>query len=91
MQAFDWNAVSIGDDCMVEGMLQLHSFEKMMLRVKRTDIRSGSSINFGTTLMGGSVIESGTTILPLSLVLKGMHLPEAIYQGNPLEPEGSSV
>ena len=86
IQAFDWNAVSIGDDCMVEGMFQLHSFEKMRLKVKRTDIRSGSSINFGTTLMGGSVVESGTTILPLSLVLKGMHLPEAIYQGNPVEP-----
>ena len=86
MQAFDWNAVSIGDDCVVDGMLQLHSFEKMMLRVKRTDIRRGSSINFGTTLMGGSTIEPGTTLLPLSLVLKGMHLPGATYQGSPAEP-----
>jgi hypothetical protein len=86
MQAFDWNAVSIGDDCVVDGMLQLHSFEHMMLKVKRTEIRSGSSINFGTTLMGGSVIEPGTTLLPLSLVLKGMNLPAATYQGSPAEP-----
>jgi non-ribosomal peptide synthetase-like protein len=86
MQAFDWNAVSIGDDCVVDGMLQLHSFEHMMLKVKRTEIRSGCSINFGTTLMGGSVIEPGTTLLPLSLVLKGMNLPAATYQGSPAEP-----
>jgi tetrahydrodipicolinate N-succinyltransferase len=55
----------------------------MMLKVKRTEIRHGSSINFGATVMGGAVIEPETTLLPLSLVLKEMHLPTATYEGSP--------
>ena len=36
--------------------------------------------------MGGAVIEPATTLLPLSMVLKEMHLPTAIYEGSPTEP-----
>lgn len=90
LQAFDWNAVNFGDDCIIDGMLQLHTFENMMLRVKRSDIRSGSTINFGATVMGGAVIGPGTTLLPLSLVLKSMHLPTAVYHGSPAEPVSGS-
>jgi hypothetical protein len=86
LQAFDWNAVSFGDDCVVAGLLQLHSFENMTLRVKRAEIRSGSSVNFGATVMGGAVVEPETTLLPLSLVLKEMYLPSATYEGSPAEP-----
>ena len=58
-----------------------------MLKVKRTEVRDGCTINFGSTIMGGAVIESGATILPLSLVLKEMHLPAAdTYEGSPVEP-----
>ncbi len=86
LQAFDWNAVSFGNDCVVEGMLQLHSFENMRLKVKRSELGDGCSINFGTMLMGGAVIEARTTVLPMSLVLKSMHLPSGIYRGSPVEP-----
>jgi len=86
MQASDWNAVRVGDDCMVNGFLQLHTFENMMLKVKRTEIQDGSAVNFGATVMGGAVIEPETTLLPLSMVLKAMHLPTATYQGSPAEP-----
>jgi non-ribosomal peptide synthetase-like protein len=86
LQAFDWNAVSFGDDCVIEGLLQFHTFENMTLKVKRTHIHSGSSINFGATVMGGAVLEPDTTLLPLSMVLKEMHLPSAIYEGSPTEP-----
>jgi non-ribosomal peptide synthetase-like protein len=89
MQASDWNAVKFGDDCIVNGFLQFHTFENMLLKVKRTEIRDGSTINFGATIMGGAVIEPETTILPLSLVLKEMHLPTATYEGSPVEPSGS--
>jgi len=85
MQAYDWNAVSFGNDCMVDGLLQFHTFETMMLRVKLTEIQDGSTINFGATVMGGAVIEPETTLLPLSLVLKEMHLPTANYEGSPAE------
>jgi non-ribosomal peptide synthetase-like protein len=90
LQAFDWNAVSFGDDCVFAGLLQLHSFENMTLKVKRTEIQDGSSVNFGATVMGGAVIEPETTILPLSLVLKEMHLPTATYAGSPAEPVGGA-
>ena len=86
MQASYWNAVRFGDDCMVNGFLQFHTFENMILKVKRTEIRDGSSINFGATIMGGAVIEPQTTLLPLSLVLKEMHLTTANYEGSPAEP-----
>jgi hypothetical protein len=88
LQAFDWNAVSFGDDCVVAGVLQFHTFENMTLTVKRTDIRNGSSVNFGATVMGGVVIEPETTLLPLSLALKEMHLPSAVYEGSPTAPVG---
>ena len=73
---------------MVAGLLQLHTFENMTLKVKRTDIQDGSAVNFGATVMGGAVIEPETTLLPLSLVLKEMHLPTATYEGSPAEPVG---
>jgi hypothetical protein len=86
LQASDWNAVSFGDDCIVNGFLQFHTFENMMLKAKLTHIRDGSTVNFGATVMGGAVIEPGTLLLPLSLVLKEMHLPSGIYEGSPAEP-----
>jgi non-ribosomal peptide synthetase-like protein len=85
LQAYDWNAVNFGDDCVVAGMLQYHSLENMTLRVKRTVVQDGSAINFGATIMGGVVVEPATTLLPLSLVLKEMHLLEATYEGSPAE------
>ena len=91
MQASDWNAVNFGSDCVVNGFLQFHTFEDMILKVKQTDIRDGSAINFGATVMGGAVIEPETTIAPLSLVLKEMHLAGATsYQGSPVEPPGDN-
>jgi hypothetical protein len=65
---------------MVNGFLQFHTFENMMLKVKLAQIRDGSDINFGATVMGGTVIEPKTTLLPLSLVLK---VPTATYGGQP--------
>ena len=90
MQTSDWNAVKFGDDCIVNGFLQFHTFEDMMLKVKLTDIQDGSAVNFGATIMGGAVLEPETTLLPLSLVLKEMHLPTATYEGSPVEPWSSS-
>jgi hypothetical protein len=86
MQCFDWNAVSFGDDCVMDGVLQLHTFENMILKVKRTRIQDGCAVSFGATVMGGAVIARDTTLLPLSLVLKEMNLLTAIYGGSPAEP-----
>src|SRR5207342_2230954 len=71
--------------------LQFHAFENMMLKVKRTHIHDGSTVAFGATVMGGSVIERDTTLLPLSLVLKEMHMVTAIYEGSPAEPVIASL
>jgi hypothetical protein len=86
MQCSDWNAVSFGNDCVVDGFFQLHTFENMMLKVKRTRIKDRCAISFGATVMGGAVIERDTTLLPLSLVLKEMKLVTATYEGSPVEP-----
>ena len=86
LQVFDWNAVNFGDDCMIAGAFQFHTFENMILKVKRTEIQDGTAINLGATVMGGAIIEPETTLLPLSLVLKEMHLPTGVYWGSPAEP-----
>jgi hypothetical protein len=85
-QCSDWNAVSFGNDCVVDGVLQLHSFENMMLKVKRTQIHDGCAVAIGATVMGGAVIAENTTLLPLSLVLKEMTLLTSTYEGSPAEP-----
>jgi hypothetical protein len=91
LQCFDWNAVSFGNDCVVDGFLQLHSFENMMLKVKRAHIRDGCAVSFGATVMGGAVIERDTTLLPLALVLKEMNIPTGTYEGSPAGPVGGSA
>jgi len=91
MQCFDWNAVSFGDDCLINGFLQYHSFENMMLKVKRTHIRDGCTVTFGACVMGGAVIGRDTTIMPLALVLKEMYLPTSVYEGSPAEPASGST
>ena len=90
MQCSDWNAVSFGNDCVVDGFLQFHTFENMMLKVKRTHIQDGCTIAFGTTVMGGAIIERNTTLSPLSLVLKEMNMMTATYEGSPAEPVSGS-
>jgi non-ribosomal peptide synthetase-like protein len=91
MQCSDWNAVSFGNDCVVDGFLQFHTFENMMLKVKRTHIQDGCTVAFGATVMGGAVIERDTTLLPLSLVLKEMNMVTATYEGSPAEPMSGST
>jgi non-ribosomal peptide synthetase-like protein len=85
MQCFDWNAISFGNDCVIDGFLQFHTFENMTLKVKRTHIQNSCSVTFGTTVMGGAFIEQDTTLLPLSLVLKEMNLRTGIYEGSPAQ------
>jgi non-ribosomal peptide synthetase-like protein len=91
MQCMDWNAVSFGNDCVVDGFLQFHTFENMMLKVKRTHILDGCAVNFGATVMSGAVIERDTTLLPLSMVLKEMNVLTATYEGSPAEPVSCST
>jgi hypothetical protein len=86
MQCSDWNAINFGNDCVVDGFLQFHTLENMLLVVKRTHIKDGSTVAFGATVMSGVVIERDTTILPLSLVLKEMHMVTETYEGSPAEP-----
>jgi len=91
MQCSDFNAVSFGDDCVVDGFLQFHTFENMVLKVKRTHIQDRCVVAFGATVMGGAIVEHDTTLLPLSMVLKEMNLPEATYEGSPAEPVSDSI
>jgi len=91
MQCSDWNAVKFADNCVVDGFLQFHTFENMVLKVKQTHIQDGCAISSGATVMSGVVIERDTTVLPLSLVLKEMNLVSATYQGSPVEPVAEST
>jgi hypothetical protein len=90
MQCSDWNAVSFGNDCVIDGFLQFHTFENMMLKVKRAHIRDRCTVAFGATVLSGAVIERDTTLLPLSLVLKEMQMLTGTYEGSPAEPVSGS-
>jgi non-ribosomal peptide synthetase-like protein len=91
MQCSDWNAVSFGNDCVIDGFLQFHTFENMMLKVKRTQIQDGCAVSFGATVMGGAVIERDTTVLPLALILKEMNMLSGTYEGSPAELVRGSI
>jgi non-ribosomal peptide synthetase-like protein len=88
---FDWNAVSFGSDCFIDGMLQFHTFERQLLKVKRTHIGDRCTVAFGATVMGGAVIERDTTLAPLSMVFKEMSMLTATYEGSPAEPVNGSM
>ena len=85
LQMSDWHAVDIGDDCVINGQMQLHSFEDRVLTVSRTRIGNGSAINYGTMLMGGAHLEPGVTVNPQSLVLKAMNLEPGVHAGSPTQ------
>lgn len=91
LQASDWNAVKIGDDAVVDGMLQYHSLENMTLTVKEAWIGDGAAVNSGATVMGGAVIGPDTTLMPNSLVLKEMQLSGGEFWGSPAEPAGEGA
>ena len=91
LQASDWNAVNFGNDCIVSGFLQFHTFENLTLKVKQARVSDRCAINFGATVTGGTLIEQDTTLLPLSLVLKEMVLPSAVYEGSPVQHLSTSL
>ena len=86
LQMSDWHAVDIGSDCIVNGQLQLHSFEERLLTVKRSKIGTGTVINCGSMLMGGANLEAGVNVHPQSLIFKAMHLSRGTHAGNPATP-----
>jgi carbonic anhydrase/acetyltransferase-like protein (isoleucine patch superfamily) len=81
----DWHAVDIGDDCVINGQMQLHSFENRVLTVRRTKIGNRSVINHGAMLMGGATLESNVTVESQSLVLKAMQLSGGHHAGCPTQ------
>ena len=83
MQCSDWNAVSFGDDCVIDGFLQFHTFENMMLKVKRTHIRDGCTVGFGATVMGGAVLERDTTLLAVVARPQGDEHDHGYLRGEP--------
>jgi len=91
MQCSDWNAVRFGDDCVIGGFLQFHTFENMTLKVKQAHIGDRSTVAFGATVMSGANIDSDTTLQPLSMVLKEVHLQPGTYAGSPADRETDAM
>ncbi len=91
MQCSDWNAVRFGDDCVVGGFLQFHTFENMTLKVKETHIGDRSTVAFGATVMSGAKIDCDSTLQPLSMVLKEVYLQPDTYAGSPADRESDAM
>jgi carbonic anhydrase/acetyltransferase-like protein (isoleucine patch superfamily) len=86
IQLSDWHAVDIGDDCVINGQMQLHSFENRILNVARTKIGNNTVINHGSMLMGGATLANDVTVSPQSLILKAMQLTPGLHTGSPTQP-----
>ncbi|MFD2420490.1 Pls/PosA family non-ribosomal peptide synthetase [Amycolatopsis pigmentata] len=75
----EFDLVHIGDDVAVgpATSLQTHLFEDRVMKMSTIDIESGVSIGARTVVLYDTTVGSGATIDPLSLVMKGEHLPAA--------------
>ena len=89
IQAFDWHAINIGEGSVINGNLQLHTFQNMMLSVQSSRLGARTMLNHGAVLMGGTHLDSGVTVGPQSLVLRGMHLHRGVHEGSPSNRAGS--
>jgi len=73
----EFDMVSIGDDCALntDSGPQTHLFEDRVMKIGKVEIGANSSIGAGSIILYHSKLEPHCRIEPLSLVMKGEHLP----------------
>ncbi|KAJ6781246.1 hypothetical protein PWT90_08609 [Aphanocladium album] len=84
----------VGDGATINrgSLMQTHLFHDRLMRLDEVELCKGATLGPLAASLPGTVIGAGTTVYPLSLVMRGEHLPASTrWRGNPVRPwsEGS--
>ncbi|EJP63435.1 non-ribosomal peptide synthetase [Beauveria bassiana ARSEF 2860] len=68
-------------------LLQTHLFHDRLMRLDEVQLCDGATLGPLTASLPGTVIGAGSTVYPVSLVMRGEHLPGSTqWRGNPVRP-----
>lgn len=85
----EFDCVSIGDYAMMNDLscLQTHLYEDRVMKVGRVEIGNGVTIGSFATVLYDTRVGDFARLQPLTLVMKGEHLPaNSIWGGAPAQP-----
>ncbi len=85
----EFDCVKIGDYCTfnMSGCLQTHLYEDRIMKVGRIEIGKGVYIGWNTTVLYDSKVGDYAQLGPLTLVMKGEHIPpNTTWSGAPAQP-----
>ena len=85
----EFDCVKVGDHCTLNmsGCLQTHLYEDRVMKVGRVEIGNGVSIGAYTTVLYDSKVNDYARLGPLTLVMKGEHIPpHTLWAGAPAQP-----
>ncbi|PKB29373.1 non-ribosomal peptide synthetase-like protein [Pseudonocardia alni] len=73
----EYDLVEIGDDAVVgrDVSLQTHLFEDRVMKMSTVSVADGASVGDRAIVLYDAVVGAGARLDPLSLVMKGEHLP----------------
>ncbi|MEO8084642.1 MAG: amino acid adenylation protein, partial [Ardenticatenales bacterium] len=93
-QVVDPDMLTFGDDAVVFGQFQAHTFEDRILKIGPVDIGPGAAVGENAVLFYGAQIGAGARVGPHSVVMKGDALQaNRSYEGCPtrLAAPGASI
>jgi non-ribosomal peptide synthetase-like protein len=85
----EFDCVKIGDYCTfnMTGCLQTHLYEDRIMKVGRIEVGNGVYIGWNTSVLYDSKIGDYAQLGPLTLVMKGEHIPaHTTWSGAPAQP-----
>ncbi|MGC4061223.1 MAG: amino acid adenylation domain-containing protein [Aquabacterium sp.] len=88
----EFDCVRIGDHCELNALAcpQTHLFEDRVMKIDEVAIGAKSYIGPRTIVLYSARVEGDAWLGPLTLVMKGEHIPEgSAWQGCPAAPQGA--
>jgi non-ribosomal peptide synthetase-like protein len=85
----EFDCVKIGDYCTfnMSGCLQTHLYEDRIMKIGRIEVGNGVYIGWNTTVLYDSKVGDYAQLGPLTLVMKGEHIPpHTTWSGAPAQP-----
>jgi non-ribosomal peptide synthetase-like protein len=90
----EFDCITLGDYCVINAHScpQTHLYEDRVMKVGRIEIGRGATIGSGCTILYDTKIGEFARIEPLTLVMKGEHIPpHSMWQGAPAVPHIAHV